>query len=86
MAADRGPRCRDRPATEARPAAVLTEFDHLLPAGGDALDVACGLGGNALHLARCGLSTRAWDNATTAMPQDGGSDHRTRRAPERPPQ
>ena len=67
MATDREPRCRDHSATQAQPAAVLTEFDHLLPASGDALDLACGPGGNAFHLARCGLTTRAWDNAATAI-------------------
>ena len=67
MATDQEPRCREHPATEARPAAVLAGFDHLLPASGEALDLACGPGGNALHLARCGLTTRAWDNAATAI-------------------
>jgi SAM-dependent methyltransferase len=54
-------------STQARPAEVLTGFDHLLPASGDTLDLACGLGGNALHLARRGLTTHAWDSAATAI-------------------
>lgn len=60
-------RYRERSATQAQPAAVLADFDHLLPASGDALDLACGLGGNALHLARCGLTTQAWDSAASAI-------------------
>lgn len=67
MAPDWEARYRERSAAQAQPAAVLTDFDHLLPASGDALDLACGLGGNALHLARRGLITRAWDSATTAI-------------------
>ncbi|WP_083330671.1 class I SAM-dependent methyltransferase [Halofilum ochraceum] len=67
MATDWEARYRERSATQPRPAAVLTDFDHLLPASGDALDLACGLGGNALHLARHGLITRAWDSAATAI-------------------
>ncbi|MBI1733041.1 MAG: class I SAM-dependent methyltransferase [Gammaproteobacteria bacterium] len=50
-----------------RPSAVLAEFEHLLPPGGDALDVACGRGGNALLLAVRGLSTCAWDISTVAL-------------------
>ena len=67
MAPDWEARYRECSATAPRPAAVLTEFEHLLPASGDALDLACGLGGNALHLARHGLTTRAWDSAATAI-------------------
>jgi len=40
---------------------VLQEFSHLLPPNGQALDLACGLGGNALFLAKHGLTTSAWD-------------------------
>ncbi len=42
-------------------ALVLSEFQHLLPTSGRALDLACGLGGNALLLAAHGLETHAWD-------------------------
>lgn len=45
----------------ARPALVLLENIHLLPKQGTALDLACGLGGNAVHLANHGLQTSAWD-------------------------
>jgi SAM-dependent methyltransferase len=40
---------------------VLAANLYLLPAQGDALDLACGLGGNALLLARHGLTAQAWD-------------------------
>ena len=67
MATDWEARYREHSATQPRPAAVLADFDHLLPGSGDALDLACGLGGNALHMARRGLITRAWDSAATAI-------------------
>ncbi|MBL1277155.1 MAG: class I SAM-dependent methyltransferase [Ectothiorhodospiraceae bacterium] len=46
---------------------VLRESRHLLPIKGDALDMACGLGGNALLLAEAGLSTQAWDISPVAI-------------------
>jgi SAM-dependent methyltransferase len=46
---------------------VLWENQHLLPATGRALDLACGLGGNALLLAACGLETWAWDISDIAV-------------------
>ncbi len=45
----------------AAPSRVLEENAHLLPPGGDALEIACGLAGNAVLLARKGLRVRAWD-------------------------
>jgi len=48
-------------------AAVLLSNLHLLPAQGDALDLACGLGGNALLLAGRGLRTSAWDISDVAL-------------------
>lgn len=48
------------------PSRVLVENRHLLPADGDALELACGLAGNALLLARQGLRTRAWDISAVA--------------------
>ncbi len=48
-------------------AKVLQENTHLLPATGLALDVACGLGANALLLAQQGLETYAWDISQTAL-------------------
>ena len=49
------------------PARVLTEYAHLLPKNGAALDLACGQGGNALFLARRGLATHAWDISGIAI-------------------
>ena len=48
-------------------AAVLRDNAHLLPEQGLALDLACGLGGNAILLARAGLKVRAWDFSEQAM-------------------
>jgi SAM-dependent methyltransferase len=49
------------------PAPVLADNAHLLPVAGIALDLACGLGGNALFLARQGLDTHAWDISPEAI-------------------
>jgi SAM-dependent methyltransferase len=49
------------------PCQVLAKYTHLLPSQGTALDLACGLGANALLLARHGLETYAWDHATVAL-------------------
>lgn len=46
---------------------VLQDFSHLLPTQGDALDLACGLGGNALFLASTKLSVQAWDISSVAI-------------------
>ena len=46
---------------------VLTSHDYLLPESGEALDLACGLGGNAEYLARRGLCVLAWDISSVAM-------------------
>ena len=49
---------------------VLQEFQHLLPTettGKRALDVACGVGHNAVFLARRGLAVDAWDISDVAM-------------------
>ena len=48
-------------------AAVLRDNRHLLPPSGEALDLACGLGGNALLLAEHGLNTSAWDISAVAI-------------------
>jgi len=50
-----------------RVVSVLTDNEYLLPAQGVALDLACGLGGNALWLAERGLSVEAWDCSTVAL-------------------
>ena len=52
---------------EPRPAEVLAENAHLLPPTGQALDLACGLGGNALFLARRGFKVSAWDISPVAI-------------------
>ncbi len=50
-------------------AAVLRDNLHLLPAHGQALDLACGRGGNALLLAQHGLHVDAWDLSPVAIDQ-----------------
>lgn len=57
-----------RNATDAPSASeVLTNHLHLLPPQGKALDLACGLGGNALLLAESGLGVDAWDVSPVAL-------------------
>ncbi|MCG8489710.1 MAG: methyltransferase domain-containing protein [Chromatiales bacterium] len=51
----------------ARPAEVLLNNAHLLPEQGCALDLACGLGGNALFLADRGFMVEAWDLSAVAI-------------------
>lgn len=46
---------------------VLSIHSHLLPPQGKALDLACGLGGNALLLAEHGLTVDAWDISPVAL-------------------
>ena len=48
-------------------AEVLRDYRHLLPAQGDALDLACGLGGNAWLLAEAGLQAQGWDISAVAV-------------------
>lgn len=50
-----------------RPAGVLEHYQRLLPQEGTALDLACGLGGNAILLAQQGLETHAWDISPVAL-------------------
>lgn len=49
------------------PAIVLQQNQHLLPKQGHALDIACGLGANALLMASLGLQTHAWDISGEAL-------------------
>lgn len=49
------------------PALILKEHAFLLPPAGSALDLACGLGGNALFLAGLGWDVQAWDVSQTAI-------------------
>jgi len=46
---------------------VLKLNQHLLPAQGKSLDLACGLGGNALRMAELGFSSHAWDISDFAV-------------------
>ena len=46
---------------------MLSQNLHLLPVAGQALDLACGLGGNALLLAQHGLAVTAWDLSPVAV-------------------
>jgi len=48
---------------------VLEQNKHLLPKQGAALDLACGQGGNALLLAKAGLTVSAWDTSQVAITQ-----------------
>ena len=50
-------------------AEVLFHNQHLLPKSGTALDLACGLGANAMCLAEHGLTTSAWDISSSALQQ-----------------
>lgn len=59
---------RYQDAQQPNPAAqVLNHHLAVLPAQGRALDLASGLGGNALLLADKGLETEAWDISPVAM-------------------
>lgn len=53
--------------TAVAPCYVLQQHSHLLPFYGKALDLACGLGGNARFLAQCGLKVDAWDISDNAL-------------------
>lgn len=60
----------DAPCGAAEPARapeILEVHGDLLPTAGDALEIACGLGGGALWLADRGLTTRAWDVSPVAL-------------------
>lgn len=50
-----------------QPCDALLRYPHLLPKSGRALDLACGLGANALFLAQHGLTTEGWDASTVAL-------------------
>lgn len=46
---------------------VLSDYGYLLPSRGKALDLACGMGGNALYLAERKLQTTAVDVSAVAL-------------------
>jgi len=48
-------------------AQVLSDNEHLLPKTGDALDLACGRGGNALFLAKKGFQVDALDISNVVL-------------------
>lgn len=54
-------------AEDFSPAYILKEFHHLLPTQGKALDLASGLGANALFLAQHNLESHAWDISAIAI-------------------
>jgi len=60
-------RYADRLPADQQACEVLQEHAHLLPRNGDALELASGLGGNAIFLAQHGLSTCAWDISSIAV-------------------
>lgn len=53
--------------TIANPCFALKQHSRLLPFNGKALELACGLGGNARFLAQCGLKVQAWDISDNAL-------------------
>jgi SAM-dependent methyltransferase len=55
------------PTHQPQAAEVLYQNRHLLPCEGEALDLACGLGGNALLMAKAGLQVTAWDLSPVAI-------------------
>lgn len=60
-------RYRDSHSSAASIAEVLTNNAHLLLTEGRALDLATGLGGNALYLAEHGFEVHAWDISPVAI-------------------
>ena len=48
-------------------ARVLNENAHLLPSAGEGLEIACGMGGNAVLMAQHGLHVHAWDISQVAI-------------------
>lgn len=55
------------PSHQPQAAEVLRQNRHLLPTRGQALDLACGLGGNALLMAETELEVSAWDLSSVAI-------------------
>ena len=52
---------------EHSPCSVIVENAHLLPSAGKALDLACGMGANAIFLAEHQLQVDAWDVSSIAL-------------------
>lgn len=57
----------NQPSSLLSAAPVLAGHTFLLPETGTALDLACGLGANALLLAEYGLDVEAWDISSVAI-------------------
>lgn len=57
------------PTRDSDPCWVLQNNLHLLPARGRSLDLACGLGGNALCLAARRFDSYAWDISSVGLAQ-----------------
>lgn len=62
---------RDFEPGQSPPAQVLGENDFLLPKSGNALDLACGMGANAIFLAQRGLRVTAVDLSSVAIDKLG---------------
>ncbi|MDH5424351.1 MAG: methyltransferase domain-containing protein [Gammaproteobacteria bacterium] len=60
-------RYQQKQVDEQLPAPVLTLNQKLLPAKGSVLDLACGLGGNAIFLAKLGYEVSALDYSAIAL-------------------
>jgi SAM-dependent methyltransferase len=58
---------REKVSVMPQAADVLSQNLHLLPDFGVALDLACGLGGNSLLLAKAGLNVKSWDISPVAI-------------------
>ncbi|PCI45407.1 MAG: SAM-dependent methyltransferase [Moraxellaceae bacterium] len=54
-------------ALQAQACSLLIDFHHYLPPSGLALDLACGLGGNAIFLSQRGFTVSAWDFSQQAI-------------------
>ena len=53
--------------TPQQPVPLLTEYAHLLPSNGSALDLACGAGRNAIFLAQRGLEVTGIDRSKDVL-------------------
>ncbi|MBI3961793.1 MAG: class I SAM-dependent methyltransferase [Deinococcus sp.] len=64
-------RYRDQDPEAAPPAEILCSHHHLLPRGGKALDLAMGLGRNAIYLATLGFEVTGIDISPVAVQKAG---------------
>ena len=63
------------PSVVPDPCHVLKTYGHLMPQTGLALDLACGMGGNAMFLAQHGFKTTAIDISSVAIDAVQGRQH-----------